>query len=243
MHPKFFNYLFFKLVISLFIYGSLYSEVSAQVSRMDTTGISFIVKIPDISYKIKIMMQPVRKDGSSFKTLDDFLLYMTLNDKYMFDFTRLIARITEHYKLDKYGFVFQEEKSDKGRLYFSFLADKNSQDPFENEDLLLHQNYTPNHWFKEYLKDNEKAVQHRSKHSLSFIVPSGNYLIIPNNGYVSLYDFSNKASREEIVDFWKHVYLLKQLLNQKGLKSNLNAHVGSHGFQTVPHFHLRFTIK
>jgi len=81
----------------------------------------------------------------------------------------------------------------------------------------------------------------RSDHAVSFPSNSGNMLVIPRGKYVNFYDFSLKASAEEIVDFWKHVNMLMDEFNTE--QFDLASHAGSEAGQTVFHFHLRFEFQ
>ena len=63
-------------------------------------------------------------------------------------------------------------------------------------------------------------------------------LVIPKGNYVSIEDFSAKASPEEITGFWRAVAKITQ---DNGLVENgfrTIANTGQNGGQEVPHFHV-----
>ncbi len=63
-------------------------------------------------------------------------------------------------------------------------------------------------------------------------------LVIPKGAYVSIDDFGENGSVEEVAAFYKAVSkIVKDLgLEQKGFRSIANT--GNHGGQEVPHYHL-----
>ena len=63
-------------------------------------------------------------------------------------------------------------------------------------------------------------------------------LVIPKAGYVSLADFSARASEAEIAGFWRAVGAVARDLGLEtpGYRALLN--VGEHAGQEVPHFHV-----
>lgn len=196
----------------------------------------------DQNYTIKVMIKPTKQEGKDFANLEDVLLHFTQHPHDAVALTRNIAQATNKYELHKYGFLFKEGKDKNGQFCFWLLANKQASDASQGESIILTQPYDLNHRFQSYLIDPQTA-KHQSKHTLSFQSRSGNYLIIPRKGYVSIYDAAQKASDQEIIDFWQHVYSVKQKLDRQRLSYHLNAHAGSHGYQTVPHFHMRFDIR
>ena len=63
-------------------------------------------------------------------------------------------------------------------------------------------------------------------------------LVIPKGSYISLEDFSAKASADEIAGFHRAV---AQIAKDKNLSENgfrAIANAGDHGGQEVPHYHL-----
>jgi len=63
-------------------------------------------------------------------------------------------------------------------------------------------------------------------------------LIIPKGAYVSLQDFSEKASAQEITEFYRAVPIIAQQegIADQGYRAITN--IGEHGGQEIPHFHL-----
>ena len=63
-------------------------------------------------------------------------------------------------------------------------------------------------------------------------------LVIPKGAYLSIDDFSNKASTEEITAFFAAI---SKIVTQENLQDNgfrCIANTGNHGGQEVPHFHM-----
>ena len=62
-------------------------------------------------------------------------------------------------------------------------------------------------------------------------------LVIPKGAYVSLPDFTAKASDAEIIGFWKAVHHVTDILEiTGGIRAFTN--IGAGGGQEVPHFHV-----
>jgi len=83
---------------------------------------------------------------------------------------------------------------------------------------------------------------YEDEHVLAFrdIAPqaSVHVLVIPKGAYVSIDDFGENASVEEVAGFYKAVAMLAK---QEGLTANgfrAIANTGEHGGQEVPHFHM-----
>jgi diadenosine tetraphosphate (Ap4A) HIT family hydrolase len=74
-------------------------------------------------------------------------------------------------------------------------------------------------------------------HDISKAAPN-HVLVIPKGEYISFSDFTQKASNQEIVDFFKKV---SEIANSLGLDKagyRLITNNGSDASQTVPHFHI-----
>lgn len=63
-------------------------------------------------------------------------------------------------------------------------------------------------------------------------------LVIPKGAYVSLADFSAKASDEEITAFHRAIAKIVEDHNLKDMGFRAIANTGIHGGQEVPHFHM-----
>lgn len=99
--------------------------------------------------------------------------------------------------------------------------------------------YASGHNFQEYL-NGQRDVLDQSKHTVVFKSLSGNILVIPRGPYVEILSFIKKASLVEKEDFWQMVLKIFNTLIVQKRNFRIATHVGSAGFQSVPHFHLRF---
>ena len=63
-------------------------------------------------------------------------------------------------------------------------------------------------------------------------------LVIPKGSYVSMDDFTAKASAAEIEDFFRTVGEVARQLGVAESGYRLIANTGTHGNQEVPHFHM-----
>ena len=80
-----------------------------------------------------------------------------------------------------------------------------------------------------------------SEHSIAFndIAPQApiHILVIPKGKYIKYDDFLNKASKEEIYDFFKLINGLIKINNLENLGYRLISNAGKNGNQEVPHLH------
>ena len=83
---------------------------------------------------------------------------------------------------------------------------------------------------------------HETEHALAFhdINPMApvHALVIPKGAYVSMDDFSAKASSEEIENFFRTVGEVARMLGVGDNGYRLIANTAEHGQQEVPHFHV-----
>jgi histidine triad (HIT) family protein len=83
---------------------------------------------------------------------------------------------------------------------------------------------------------------HEDAHVLAFhdINPQAptHILVIPKGAYVSLADFSAKASDAEIAGFWRAVGAIARALELEQPGYRVLTNVGPHAHQEVPHFHV-----
>lgn len=63
-------------------------------------------------------------------------------------------------------------------------------------------------------------------------------LVIPKGEYLNLTDFTARASDIEIIDFWRTVYQVIELLELQDSGFRMISNSGSNGGQEVPHFHI-----
>ncbi len=63
-------------------------------------------------------------------------------------------------------------------------------------------------------------------------------LVIPKGSYISIEDFSAKATSEEITAFHRAVAQIIQDENLSAMGFRVIANAGAHGGQEVPHYHL-----
>ena len=62
-------------------------------------------------------------------------------------------------------------------------------------------------------------------------------LVIPKGEYVELDDFNKKASDKEIIEFYKSVSHIVEILKVKNQGYRFLSNIGSNGGQEVPHLH------
>jgi len=62
-------------------------------------------------------------------------------------------------------------------------------------------------------------------------------LVIPKGEYVDLDDFNKKASDKEIIEFYKSVSHIVEILKVKNQGYRFLSNIGSNGGQEVPHLH------
>ncbi len=83
---------------------------------------------------------------------------------------------------------------------------------------------------------------HETEHALAFhdINPMApvHALVIPKGAYVSMEDFSAKASAVEIEDFFRTVGEVARMLGVTEDGYRIIANTAEHGHQEVPHFHM-----
>ena len=63
-------------------------------------------------------------------------------------------------------------------------------------------------------------------------------LVIPKGCYVSLADFSARASEAEIAGFWRAVVAVARRLDLEAPGYRVLTNMGEHAGQEVPHFHV-----
>jgi histidine triad (HIT) family protein len=107
----------------------------------------------------------------------------------------------------------------------------------------MNKNYDKTNIFSKILKSKiscNKVLE--NEHALAFldINPQApiHILIIPKYEYINFYDFTENASSDEIIYFWK---LVNDLIDNKNISETgfrLITNSGGDGNQDVPHFHV-----
>lgn len=103
--------------------------------------------------------------------------------------------------------------------------------------------YDPNNVFARILRGELPAKKvHEDDFALAFhdINPQApvHVLVIPKGPYVSLADFSAKASDAEIAGFWRAVGRVARELGLEESGYRILANHGANAHQEVPHFHV-----
>ena len=103
--------------------------------------------------------------------------------------------------------------------------------------------YDPNNIFAKILRGEIPCKKvHEDRWALAFhdIHPQApvHVLVIPKGAYVSMDDFSAKASAEEIAGFFRAVGEVARQLGLPGNGYRILANTGRDGGQEVPHFHV-----
>ncbi len=103
--------------------------------------------------------------------------------------------------------------------------------------------YDENNIFAKILRSEiscQKILENDHAVSFSDINPQApiHILIIPKNSYLNFYDFTQNASPNEVIFFWKLVNDLieDKNISEKGFRIITNS--GNDGNQDVPHFHV-----
>ena len=103
--------------------------------------------------------------------------------------------------------------------------------------------YNKNNIFAKILRSEipcNKILENESALAFTDINPQApiHILVIPKNSYIDFYDFTKKASMEELDTFWKLVnnVIDKFNISKEGFRIITNS--GSNGNQDVPHFHV-----
>lgn len=104
-------------------------------------------------------------------------------------------------------------------------------------------NYDKNNIFARILRKEIPAnVIYEDDYALAFhdINPQApiHVLVIPKGEYVSFYDFSEQASPEEILGFYKATHKVIDSLGLKDQGFRVLSNHGLNGGQEVPHYHL-----
>jgi hypothetical protein len=211
--------------------GDVLSYLSQSSLPVDELSFCVTKHPPSDEFKHIVEFKP-----GDFRDVAHFLESAATDATLALTFTRSIALLANFYKLNKFGFVFTEGRDCIGAFCFFFQAKKDNNDLDDDEKILLTSDYNSDHPFKEYL-DTLQGI-HETTHNLSIRSLSGNYLTIPKGPYISVYDFSQKASDEEIMDCWQHMHELSGRIDE----FIFNTHAGTNGHQMVPHLHWRFKL-
>ncbi len=177
---------------------------------------------------------------------EEFLDAMSKNEPFAEEAMRELASVIRAQKIDSCGFVLGGAENTP---FFLMIQGKPSPS-CKDTSILPGQAYSPNHQFKNILSGNEHAGDRKdSTHAIAFNSASmtggrKKRLVIPKGLYVTIYDFAEKASQEEISDFFSLVKSeVERLFTGPNISFSYEVHTGSDYFQTVPHFHLRLYEK
>lgn len=177
----------------------------------------------------------------------EFLETMSTDEGFAKRSMREFATIIRAENLDKCGFGFHA--SNEKEHFFLSIHGKPSTAACKTA-IYPGQTYSAPHQYTNILNGNEHINNRKdSKHAIAFnsaSMTSSNIrrLIIPKGPYVTIYDFAEKASSEEISDFFALVKAeVKRLFIDTSLPFTYEVHTGSDYAQAVPHFHLRIYQK
>ena len=103
--------------------------------------------------------------------------------------------------------------------------------------------YDPNNIFAKILRGEIPCKKvHEDAFSLAFhdINPQApvHVLVIPKGKYISVADFTAKASEAEIAGFFRAVGTVARMLELDAPGYRILANMGEHGLQEIPHFHM-----
>ncbi len=158
--------------------------------------------------KAVIIIEPRRV----FKDRDHFFQVMAADNNFAVAYTRCIGRAADRFSLVKSGFRLQEGRDELNKFVLKLHAPL-----FEviKQPISLTTPYNPVHSFTAILDGRSKKETRYSDHTVMFRSFSGNILLIPRQQYISIYDFSKKASFAEIVDLWRQAHI--PLTNESAL--------------------------
>ena len=186
--------------------------------------------------KAVIIIEPKRV----FKDRDHFFQVMAADKNFAVAYTRCIGRAADRFSLVKSGFRLQEGRDELKKFVLKLHAPL-----FEviKQPISLTTPYNPVHSFTAILDGRSKKETRYSDHTVMFRSFSGNILLIPRQQYISIYDFSKKASFAEIVDLWRQAHIIAKELKTAKKPFVFATRAGTASGQTVPHFHLRFEME
>ncbi len=103
--------------------------------------------------------------------------------------------------------------------------------------------YDPNNIFAKILRGEIPCKKvHEDEHTLAFhdIGPQApvHVLVIPKGAYVSMNDFTAKASAEEIAALFRAAGKVAEMVGVKEDGWRMIANIGANGGQEVPHLHI-----
>lgn len=172
----------------------------------------------------------------------EFLEAMSKNEPFAEEAMREFASVIRAEQVDSCGFILNASELNP---FFLMIQGKPGT-MCKNSTIRPGQDYSTNNQYKNILSGNEHADNRKdSKHAIAFnsasmTGASVKRLIIPKGPYVTIYDFAQKASQEEISDFFGLVKSeVKRLFTGPKIRFAYEVHTGSDYAQAVPHFHLR----
>ncbi len=186
--------------------------------------------------KAVVVIEP----GRLFKDRDHFLKVMATDKNFAVAYTRCIGRAVDRFSFVESGFRLEEGRDELGKFVIKLQA------PSFNvirQPIALTNTYNSVHSFSEILAGKSKKDTRFSAHTVMFRSFSGNVILIPLKGYISIYDFAKKASFAEVADLWRQACTIAKELKTANKPFVFASHAGTASGQTVPHFHLRFELQ
>lgn len=200
-------------------------------------------------------------NGDKFNTVEEFLQKASTNQIWTYRFMRQIPLLAERLRCGETGFYLNSNKYSDDRSSASLFSLSLQKPSIGSSPARIEIKKVYN-FPKEYQQYKEAASFQDSKKIDDFLRKnptfdfnpsvvrfsslSGNLLIVPRKSYTSIYDFSHRASAEEILDLWKMAYhTFEKFTKDSTVKwfFKLAAHSGSNAAQTIAQFHLRLEKK
>ncbi|MCP4924202.1 MAG: hypothetical protein GY915_09310 [bacterium] len=153
---------------------------------------------------------------------------------------RCIAATADSFGLEESGFRLEFKDNGFGALLLNFKIPHHA---IKNPSISPKMAYNSENSFHTILSRKGQKDVTFTTHTATFKSFSSNILVIPREGYVSIYDYSKKASDTEILNMWHQLHETTRKLHKAGVEFVLATHSGTAAGQTVPHLHWRFEIK
>lgn len=221
--------LIYKIFTFFFLMAAAFSPAEAHLQRPH---------VCDAYAKTKAMV--IVEPRRLFKDRFHFFKTMAKDKNFAVAYTRCIGRAVDRFSFVKSGFCLQEGHDELGKFVLKLHAPlfKVIKQPLSLTDA-----YNPVHSFSKILAGKSKKDTRFSEHTVMFRSYSGTVLLIPRKGYISIYDFANKASFAEIADFWRQACTIAKELHTANKPFIFASNAGTASGQTVPHFHARFELQ
>lgn len=219
-------------------------SISKQPSADSPTSDTFETKNVQVAKDGRTSFEFFFKQDGKLLDHQSFLRAMANNES---DFTlktmRGFARLIEHFKLDKCGFLTTADPKDPA---FHLVISGNSKDSCAGSINPL-MTYNKNNDYEKILHGNEHADnrvvwQYAVAFNSRSMAAGGKIkrLIIPKGPYVTIWNFAKDADADELRDFFRLVKEeVERLFLEPGRAFSYEVHSGSQYYQAVAHFHLR----